>query len=170
MTKPVSRSELSRLGKRGSYRLGMLAPQGVGRPGPPKQFRPSFARPTRSGPAWTPIVAALVGVGLIAVGARAGLWFIPFVVGFVSGIAARFAGWRLATSMGAVVLMSALGWGAVLVDLALQGLPAGATAKTLAGIAGLPAYAVVGVGMTLAVAVLLGLVGLWLGRALTPRT
>lgn len=169
MTKPVSRSELSRLGKRGSYRLGLLAPQGIGRPGPQKQFRPSFGRSTRSRSAWTPIVAAIVGAGLIAVGARAGLWFLPFVVGFVGGVAARLSGWRLPGSLGAVVLMSAVGWGAVLVEFALQGLPAGATAKTLAGIAGLPAYAAVGVGMTLAVAALLGVVGLWLGRAITPR-
>lgn len=169
MTKPISRSELSRLGKRGSYRLGTLAPQGIGRPAPPKQFRPSFARPARSGPTWAWIAAAVVGAGLIAAGAKTGLWFIPFVVGFVTGITARFGGWRLPASLGAVILMSALGWGAVLFQLALQGLPAGATAKTLAGIAGLPAYAVVGVGMTLAVAVVLGLVGLWLGRALTPR-
>ncbi len=168
MTKPVSRSELSRLGKRGSYRLGMLAPQGVGRPGPPKQFRPSFGRPARSRSAWTPIVAVIVGAGLIAVGARAGLWFLPFVVGFVSGVATRLSGWRLPGSLGAVVVMSAAGWGAVLVELALRGLPAGATAKTLAGIAGLPAYAAVGVGMTLAVAAVLGVVGLWLGRAITP--
>ena len=169
MTKPVSRSELTRLGKRGSYRLGTLAPQGVGRPAAPKQFTPSFARPTRSGSAWTWLAAAVVGAGLIAVGARADLWFIPVLVGFASGLAVRVSGWRLPVSVSAVIVMCAVGWGAALAELALQGLPAGATAKTLAGIAGLPAYAVVGVAMTLAVAVLQGLVGFWLGRALTPR-
>lgn len=168
MTKPISRSELGRLGRRGSYRLGLLAPQGVGRPGAPRQFTPSFSRSGRAGLTWVPIVAALGGAGLIALGASAGLWFIPMVVGVISGMAVRWAEWRLSATALVVMAMSALGWGAPLFGLALRGLPAGAAARTIAGVAGLPAYAVVGVGMTLAVAVLQGLVGLWLGRAITP--
>ncbi len=169
MTKPVSRSELGRLGKRGSYRLGLLAPQGVGRPGPTKQFTPSFSRSSRATPAWTPIAAVLVGAGLIALGASAGLWFIPMVAGVITGIAVRWAGWRLSSAALVVIAMSALGWGAALARMAFDGLPAGATARTIAGVAGLPAYAVTGVAVTLAVAVLQGLAGLWLGRAVTPR-
>jgi hypothetical protein len=67
-----------------------------------------------------------------------------------------------------VVAVSALGWGGALLYPAMRGLPVGATARTIAAIAGLPASAVVGVAATLGVAALLGLVGLWLGRALTP--
>jgi hypothetical protein len=169
MTKPVSRSELTRLGKRGSYRLGTLAPQGIAGPAPLRQFRPSFGRPARSASAWARLATALAGVGLVAAGALAGLWFLPFVVGFVTGIAARWGRWRRTACVCAVLGISALGWGAALLGLALRGLPVGATARTIAALAGLPAYAAVAVAVTLGVAMVLGLVGLWLGRALTPR-
>jgi hypothetical protein len=170
MTKPVSRSEFQRLGKRGSYRLGLLVPPGVGRPAAPKRFRPSFSRPTRTRPRWAWIAAALVGVGLVAATAYAGLWFTPFVVGLICGLAARVGEWRLRVVGPAVIAICALGWGAALAYPALRGLPVGATARTIAAISGLPAFAAVGVAMTLGVAVLLGLIGLWLGRALTPRS
>ena len=39
----------------------------------------------------------------------------------------------------------------------------------IAALAGLPAYAATGIAAALLVAVVLGLVGFWLGRALTPR-
>lgn len=170
MTKQISRSEFQRLGKRGSYRLGLLAPQGVGRPAPPKQFRPSFSRPTRTRSRWAWIAAVLIGVGLVAVSASAGLWFTPFVVGLASGLVTRWGEWRLLVVGPAVLAVCALGWGTALAYPALHGLPVGATARTIAAISGLPAFAAVGVVMTLGVAVLLGLIGLWLGRALTPRS
>jgi hypothetical protein len=170
MTKQISRSEFQRLGKRGSYGLGLLAPQGVGRPAPPKRFRPSFSRPKRTRSRWAWIAAALIGVSLIAVSASAGLWFTPFVVGLAGGLVARLGDWRLLIMGSAVVAVCALGWGAALAYPAVHGLPVGATARTIAAISGLPAFAAVGVAMTLGVAVLLGLVGLWLGRALTPRS
>jgi hypothetical protein len=165
---PISRSEFGRLGKRGSYRLGTLAPLGVARPSAPTPFRPSFARPTHAGPRWAWIAAGLVGAGLIAMAAVAGLWFVPFVVGVIGGLAARWGEWRLRVMAPAVVVICAAGWGAALADEAAAGLPIGATARVIAAIGGLPAFAVVGVAVTLGVAVLLGLVGLWLGRALTP--
>lgn len=168
MTKQISRSEFGRLGKRGSYRLGLLAPQGVARPSAPRPFRPSFIRPTHAGPTSAWIAAGLVSAGLIGVSALAGLWFVPMVVGVIGGIAARWGQWRLRVMAPAVVVISAVGWGAALVDQAARGLPIGATARTIAAVGGLPAFAAVGVAVTLGVAVLLGLVGLWLGRALTP--
>jgi hypothetical protein len=170
MTNQISRSEFQRLGKRGSYRLGLLAPQGVGRPAPQKQFRPSFSRPTRTRSRWAWTAAVLIGVGLIAVSASAGLWFMPFAVGLAGGLAVRWAQWRLLIMGPAIVAVSALGWGAALAYPALRGLPVGATARTIAAISGLPAFAAVGIAMTLGIAVLLGLIGLWLGRALTPRS
>ena len=168
MTKQVSRSELGRLGRRGSYRLGTLALQGIGRPAPPRQFRPSFTRTTHAGPTWTWIAAGLVGAGLIGLAALAGLWFAPLVIGFIGGIAARWGRWRLRVMAPAVVVISAAGWSAVLLDQAVAGEPVGATARVIAAIGGLPALAAAGVAVTLGVAVLLGLAGLWLGRALTP--
>lgn len=168
MTKQMSRSEFGRLGKRGSYRLGTLALQGITRPSPPRQFRPSFTRATHAGPTWTWIAAGLAGAGLIGLGALAGLWFVPLVVGVLGGMAARWGQWRLRVMAPAIVMISAAGWGAALFDQALAGLPVGATARVIAAIGGLPAFAVIGVAVTLGVAALLGLVGLWLGRALTP--
>jgi hypothetical protein len=170
VTKPLSRSEFERLGKPGSYRLGTLAPQGVPPPTPPKQFRPSFTRPTQAGPVWAWISVVLCGAGIIAAGASASLWFVPFLVGLVSGIAAGLGQWGLRVTVPGVVAMSALGWGAALVLPALQGFPVGATARAIAATAGLPPFAVVGVAVTLGVAVLQGLVGLWLGRSLTPKS
>jgi hypothetical protein len=170
VTKPLSRSEFERLGKPGSYRLGTLAPQGVSPPAPPRQFRPSFRRPTYAGPMWAWVGAVLCGAGLIAAGASAGLWFVPFLVGLGSGIAARWGHWGLRVTVPGVVAMSALGWGAALVPPALLGLPVWATARVIAAIAGLPPFAVVGVALALGVAVLQGLVGLWLGRSITPKS
>jgi len=53
---------------------------------------------------------------------------------------------------------------------ALSGAPAGATARILAALAGLPPHAAVGVAATLLVGVLQALVALWLARAVTYRT
>ena len=168
MTKQMSRSEFGRLGKRGSYRLGALALQGLIRPSPPRPFRPSFSRTTHAGPTWAWIVAGLAGAGLIGLGATAGLWFVPMIVGVIGGMAARWGQWRLRVMVPAVVMISVAGWGAALADQAERGLPVGATARVIAAIGGLPAVAAAGVAVTLGVAVLLGLAGLWLGRALTP--
>jgi hypothetical protein len=151
MTKQISRSE-----------------QGLARPAPPRPFRPSFTRTTHAGPRWAWIAAGLVGAGLIGLAAVAGLWFVPLVIGVIGGITARWGQWRLRVMVPAMVMISAAGWAAALADQAAAGMPVGATARVIAAISGLPAFAPVGVAVTLGVAVLLGLVGLWLGRALTP--
>src|SRR5258708_28663150 len=111
MTKPISRSELGRLGKRGSYRLGTLAPQGVGRPLPPRPFRPSFSRTRHAGPTWAWIAAGMAGAGLIGLAALAGLWFVPLVIGVIGGIAARGGAWRRGGRVPAAVVVSGPGLG-----------------------------------------------------------
>jgi len=169
MSRLVSKSEAGRLGKRGSYRLGGLAQQGIGRPGPPRPFRPSFTRPYHAGPVWAWVLAGLAGAGLIAGGAALGAWFMPFVVGLAAGVAARWGGWRLRVTGPAVVVMAAGGWGVALWVPALAGLPVGATARAIAALSGLPPHAVVAIAVTLAVSVVQGLAGLWLGRAVAPR-
>jgi hypothetical protein len=169
MSRIVSRSEVDRLGKRGSYRLGGLAQQGLRRGGPPKAFRVSFAPPSHSGPVWAWILAAFAGLVVVTGSALIGLWFLPFVVGLVTGIAMRWGGWRLRVSVPAVIVMAAGGWGLALWTLALRGLPVRATARTIAALAGLPAHATVAIGTTLLVSVVLGLAGPWLGRAVAPR-
>ncbi len=168
MTKQLSRSEFSRLGKRGSYRLGAMAAQGIAGPALPRPFRPSFGRTSHGGPLIAWFCAGLAGLAMIAWGAMQALWFVPLIIGVIAGVAARFGQWRLRVMAPAVVVICAAGWGAALIVPAVRGLPVGATARTIAAVAGLPAMVVVGVGITLAVSVLQGLAGLWLGRALTP--
>ena len=169
MNEFASKSEADRLGKRGSYRLGALGRAGLGRSEPPRAFQPSFARPTHRGavPAW--ILAGLAATALVWWAATAGLWFMPVVIGLLTGIVIRWGRWRLRVSVPAVLVMTAGGWGLGLWVPALGGLPIGATGRTIAALAGLPASAVTGIAVTLAVSALQGLAGLWLGRAISPR-
>jgi len=168
MTRQLSRSEFVRLGKRGSYRLGAMAAQGIAGPSLPRPFRPSFGRTSHGGPLIGWICAGLAGSAIIAWGAIEAIWYVSLIIGVIAGVAARYGQWRMRVMAPAVVVICAAGWGAALIVPAVRGLPVGATARTIAGVAGLPALVVVGIGITLAVSVLQGLVGLWLGRALTP--
>jgi hypothetical protein len=72
-------------------------------------------------------------------------------------------GGLLAATAGAV-----LGWALPLWTMALSGLPAGATARAIAALAGLPPYASVTVAVTLLLAALQVLAGAWLARAAFP--
>lgn len=174
MSRLVSRSEADRLGKRGSYRLGALGQQGVGRPEPPRPFRPYFTRPYHAGPTSAWVLAALGGTAAIAAGAAAGWWFVPFAAGLAAGLLTGGGGWRLRVCVPAVIVMAAAGWGVALWLLALRGLPVGATARTIAGLAGaaglpaLPASAAAMIALTLAISIAQALSGLWLGRACVP--
>jgi hypothetical protein len=142
-------ADLRRLGKRGSYRLGSSR--------------------DRIGPGWW-LVIVLAGTLVIAGGAELGLWFVPFVVGLAVGLLLARAGWRLRHTLPAVLVMALLGWGVPLYwPAVVQGQPVGATARVIAALAGVPPHAVFGVVFTLLVGVLQAVVGLWLGRALTPR-
>jgi hypothetical protein len=69
-----------------------------------------------------------------------------------------------------VLLVGPLAWAAVLWRDAGRGAAVGATARTVAALAGLPPSAVVTVVATLLVALLQATVGGWLGRASTSRT
>jgi hypothetical protein len=62
-----------------------------------------------------------------------------------------------------------LGWAIPLWALALDGQPVGATAKVVAGLAGLPPYAWVTVTVVLLLAALQVLAGAWLARGVIPR-
>ena len=141
-----------KLGKRGSYRLGRLgAPPAPHTPWPSAHY-PSFA-PRRRGPAAAWLLACLAGAVIVAAGALAGWWFLPFVAGLAAGLAVRFGRLRLRTALAATVAVVATGWGAALAWLALRdGLPEVAAA----------------IAVTLLVAVVQAAVGLWLGRALAP--
>src|ERR1700735_3530203 len=82
-------SDLNRLGERGAYPVG-----GGGGPGRPPPGAPS----TPPSPSWVPghrgpvllwLLGGLAAVALIALGAVAGWWFLPFVAGLAGGGAGR---------------------------------------------------------------------------------
>jgi hypothetical protein len=157
-----------RLGKRGSYRLGRLgAPPAPRTPWPAAHY-PSFT-PRRRGPAGAWLLACLAAAVIVAVGALAGWWFLPFLAGLAAGLAVRFGRLRLRVALAAAVAVAAAGWGAALAWLALRdGLPEVAVGRSIAALAGLPASAAVAIPVTLLVAVVQAAAGLWLGRALAP--
>jgi hypothetical protein len=113
----------------------------------------------------TVLVVALAACWL---GAYLGAWWVPFPVGVAAGVLG-VAGWLgrggvLAATAGAV-----LGWALPLAAMALASLPVGATARIIAGLAGLPPYAGVTVVVVLLLAALQVLAGAWLARAAGPR-
>jgi len=104
------------------------------------------------------VVAVIASAG----GAWLGAWWVPFGVGAAVGMLrqAKHVKVVLPAVAGAVA-----GWLLPIWVLALRGQPVGATARAIAGLAGLPSYA----GVTLAVLALLAAlqvwVGAWLARA-----
>lgn len=160
-------ADLRRLGRRGSYRLGRLGAPGTAPTVPPAPHYPSWA-PRHRGPASLWLLACVAGVALVAAGGLAGVWYLPFLAGVAVGVAARYGYWRLRASLPATVAIAAAGWGAALWWLVLHGLPDGAVAREIAALAGLPPYAALAVAVTVLVAVIQAVVGLWLGRALLP--
>jgi hypothetical protein len=114
-------------------------------------------------------LACLAGTVLMAAGALAGWWFLPFLAGLAAGLAVRLGRLRLRTALAAAVAVAAVGWGAALAWLALRdGLPEVAVGRSIAALAGLPASAAAAIAVTLLVAVVQAAAGLWLGRALAP--
>ena len=157
-----------RLGRRGSYRLGRMG-------GPPAPHSPWPAvhyptwTPRRRGPVSLWVLACAVGAVIVAAGALAGWWFLPFLAGLGIGLAARYGRLRLRAALPAAVAVAVAGWGAALAWLALRdGLPEVSVARSIATLAGLPASAAVAIAVTLVVAALQAVAGLWLGRALAP--
>jgi hypothetical protein len=106
---------------------------------------------------------------LVAGSTALGAWFMPFVIGLLTGFVMRWGGRRLRVTIPAVAIVAAAGWGLAIWVSALRGLPVGPTAQTIAAVAGLPAAAAAVIATTLAISVVQALAGLWLGRALTPR-
>jgi hypothetical protein len=85
----------------------------------------------------------------------------------VAGLAAGAWPWRTRAALALAVVAVAVGWGAALWWPALSGAPAGATARVIAALAGLPPHAAVGVAATLLAGILQALAALWLARAVT---
>jgi len=165
----VAVSDLNRLGKRGAYRLGRLGAPAPAPAAPPAPHYPSWV-PGHRGPVLFWLLGCLAAVALIALGAVAGWWFLPFVAGLAGGAAARYGRWRLRVALPAAALVAAVGWGIPLGWQAAHRAPVRATARVVAALAGLPPHASVAIAATLLVAVLQALAGLWLAWALVPRS
>jgi hypothetical protein len=112
------------------------------------------------------LIKAAVATG---VGAWVGAWWVPFAIGVAAGIprgkwSPLSRGGVLPAVVGAVI-----GWLVPVWVLALRGQPAGATARAIAGLAGLPPYAGVTVAVLALLAALQVWVGAWLARAVFPK-
>ncbi len=108
------------------------------------------------------IVPAVLILALIisVVGVLAGAWWAPFVAGLAIGAVQPRA--RFAIPAGAVIGL--LGWAVPLAVLQLQ-YGAGQAASSLAAIMGFGHQSAIPIILTLAVGLLLGLTGAWLGSA-----
>jgi hypothetical protein len=162
-------ADFKRLGKRGSYRLGQLRAQGVGGQQRETMFRPRFARSDHRWPVSHWLLGLLAGTLLVAAGAAAGWWFIPFAAGLLAGGANWIGAWPQRVAVPAVAAMAGAGWAVPLWWAVLHGQPDGAVARETAALAGLPGYAAAGMLLTVLIAAVQAIAGYWLGRALTPR-
>jgi hypothetical protein len=135
------------------------------RTGPPAPALPggvsSVARIPGKTAAWT--VGALAALIAVAIGAAAGGWFLPLLVGLVAGWTAPPG--RLRRVLAASVLVAVAGWAAPLLWLAARGIPVAATARSIAATAGLPASAALIVAVTLLVAAIQAAAGFWVAHA-----
>jgi hypothetical protein len=115
---------------------------------------------------WPAAGWAAGGVGaviVVAAGAAAGLWFVPFLLGLAGGVAARRA--RLRAVLPAVAGAAVVGWAVPLAWQAAGGEPVGATAAAVGALAGLPPSAALILGITLLVPAIQAATGVWLARA-----
>ncbi|HEY2504919.1 MAG TPA: hypothetical protein VGI58_00240 [Streptosporangiaceae bacterium] len=161
-------AEFKRLGRRGAYRLGDLRYKAGQEPGGPA-FRPRFTRPDRSAATSVWLLGLLAGSVVIIAGTALGLWFMPFAVGLLAGVANGVGRWPPRVAMPAVAATATAGWAIPLGWSVLRGAAYGPVAREIAAQVGLPGYAAVGMIAVVLVAVIQALVGYWLGRALAPR-
>lgn len=115
-------------------------------------------------PAAASMAGGLAVVIVIAAGTAAGLWFLPFIVGLAAGLLARRR--RLRSVLLTTAAVAVAGWAVPLAWQAGRGEPVGATARAVAALAGLPASAGLVVGVTVLVAAIQALTGVWLARAI----
>src|SRR5260370_22003511 len=125
----------------GSSRLGSRAGPLSARPPLPSPHYPTWT-PGRRGPILLWLLSCFAGAAILAVGALAGLWYLPFLAGLATGLVARYGRLRLRVSLPAAVIVAAAGWGAAMAWLALRpGVPEASVARTIAALGGLAAPA-----------------------------
>ncbi|GGW51064.1 hypothetical protein [Streptomyces caelestis] len=122
---------------------------------------PGAASWARRVPRWAP---GVLGAAAVAVGAALGQWYAPALAGAVLGVVAGVRGFGfLRTAVWAVVL-GPLAWVPALLPWYLAG-AAVTTDRTAAALAGVPDLGVTTLTLTLLVALVQVLVGVWPGRA-----
>ncbi|HEX6501172.1 MAG TPA: hypothetical protein VF054_19400 [Micromonosporaceae bacterium] len=135
-------------------------------PAPPEAVTSSTGSATGVGTRAT--VAGLVAAVLIVTLATvAHLWFAPFVVGVALGAVTRLRAVRVRTALLTAVAAALVGWAVPLVWRAVVGEPVIAAAGATVAVAGLPALGWLLVVVALLVAVIQGMLGVWLSRALS---
>jgi hypothetical protein len=112
-------------------------------------------------------LTAVGGAALTWAGALAGIWFGPLLVGVLAGACFPWTRAGVTAPLGAACAAAIGGWSVPLVVRAGQGQPVAATAREVAALAGLPAYAALVISLSLVVAVLQASAGFWVGRATT---
>jgi hypothetical protein len=135
-------------------------------PEPEPEPGPGSASAPSAGPGAQRLLGDFWGTSALCLaGAGFGLWFTPFALGVaVTAFRPRSRAVVLTVTAGAVA-----GWALALWLMALASLPVGATAKSIAAVAGLPPYAAVAIAVTLLLAAVQALAGSWLARAVFPR-
>jgi hypothetical protein len=145
----------------------------------PVEPAPAPSAPRRpAGPLMLRLAVLVAAAAATALGAWLGAWWVPFLVGLAAGALGRARARNRArpgTRRPRRVVLPAVagaivGWAVPLWALALDGQPVGATARVIAGLAGLPPYAGVTVAVVLLLAALQVLVGAWLARGVIPRS
>lgn len=111
------------------------------------------------------VLTAVGGAALIWAGALGGIWFGPLLVGVLAGAGFPWTRVGVAAAFGAACTAAIGGWSVPFVVRAGQGQPVAATAREVAALAGLPAYAAIVISLSLAVAVLQASAGFWVGWA-----
>lgn len=122
---------------------------------------PGWRRVTLSGL----VLTAVGGAALIWGGALLGIWFGPLIVGVLAGACFQWTRVSVTLALGAACAAAIGGWSVPFVVRAGQGQPVAATAREVAALAGLPAYAAIVISLMLVVAVLQASAGFWVGWA-----
>ncbi|GAB7187002.1 hypothetical protein ATKI12_6833 [Kitasatospora sp. Ki12] len=132
------------------------------------QERQESAAPAPA-PAALPLLAALGGVtvALVAAGSLLGLWYLPFPCGLLIGAVTAARGLRARTAVLTGTAAALAGWGVPLLWRAATGEAVAGTARTVAALAGLPAWASLVIAITLLIGLVQALLGVWLGRTAT---
>jgi 4-hydroxybenzoate polyprenyltransferase len=110
-------------------------------------------------------VACVLAIAATAAGTALGAWWLPFAVGLLLGAWAH--GGKRWRTLGAIVVVAAMGWALPLAWMAVRGQDVAGVAATVSALTGLPRSAAVGLAAALLVCCLQAIAGAALGRTLT---